>query len=208
MSALTILTGKSINKDQCCFISPGPLLERIGWLNNTSKRDYMTSLNIFYSGTGEIFFRIVLAEWCLCFLVICCSSVVDAFNSPSLKKHTMQIFLHETSLWSAPRTSSNETNLYYHIFYAVLSPMRCLVISLNGNCTAGQQQCTPTSRHASELLSISQHLDLQLQNATKTRESGPCQLTSCKMTALVLFSCHPHTVFLLLSCSVSIRLVL
>lgn len=66
MSTLTILTRKSINKDQCFFISPGSLLERIDWLNNTSNTDDMASLNIFYSETDEIFFKITLEQPCLC----------------------------------------------------------------------------------------------------------------------------------------------
>lgn len=56
MSTLTILTRKSINKDQCFFISPDSLLERIDWLNNTSNSDDIASLNVFCPETGEIFF--------------------------------------------------------------------------------------------------------------------------------------------------------
>lgn len=70
MSTLTILTRKSINKDQWGFISLGSLLERMDWLNNRRKSDGMASLNISSSETGEMLFKITLEPPCLCFLVI------------------------------------------------------------------------------------------------------------------------------------------
>lgn len=99
MSTLTILTRKSISKDQWFFISPASLLERIDRLNNTNNSDDMASLNIFYAETGEIFFKIALEQSCLCFLVICCFCIADTLKPPNLKKKkcTTQMFsLHKT----------------------------------------------------------------------------------------------------------------
>lgn len=84
-----MLTRKSINKDQCFFISPGSLLERIDCLNNRTNSDDMVSL--LYSETCEIFFKISLEQPYLCFLVICFFSVIDVLNSPNLQKHKVQI---------------------------------------------------------------------------------------------------------------------
>lgn len=58
MSTLTILTRKSINKDQFFFISSGSLLERIDWLNNKNNSGDMASLYIFYSETDEVLVKL------------------------------------------------------------------------------------------------------------------------------------------------------
>lgn len=90
MSTLTILTRKSINKDQWVFISPGSLLGRTDWLNNRNNSDDMASFNVFYSETDETFFRIALER--PEFLVFFCNLLVNALNLPNLKKHTIQTF--------------------------------------------------------------------------------------------------------------------
>lgn len=97
MSTLTILTRKSMNKDQWFFISPGSSLEGIDWLNNASNSDNVTSLNIFYSETGEIFFKITLEQPCWCFLWFVMSDV-DTLNTQNLKKHNIDVL----TAWNFP----------------------------------------------------------------------------------------------------------
>lgn len=77
-----------MNKDQWVFISPGSSLEGIDWLNNASNSDNVTSVNIFYSETGEIFSKITLEQPCWCFLWFVMSDV-GTLNTQNLKKHTI-----------------------------------------------------------------------------------------------------------------------
>lgn len=119
MSTLTILTRKSINKDQWVFISSGSLLERIDCLNKRSNSDDMVSL--FYSETGKIFLKFSLEQPYLCFPVTCFFSVVDVLmNSPNLQKHKIQmLFLSKTLHWFALQDES-----------LVPSPFICLSLIL------------------------------------------------------------------------------